>query len=427
MDESSKENYRKNKKAFTRHRKLSFSQAVLFMLRKSMKSLQNSLNEFFSEIDDNETTITSSAYSQMRKNLSHRIFIDINKKAIIDEIYSHDSNDSDEPDIELDYYQGMRVLGIDGSKIYLPNSDDIRSEFGVIETENQIGTHTRYSGALICVLYDVLNNLSIDSRIAPAHSSEQKIALEQIAECSKNDLIIGDRGYPSYELCSNIKQKEAHFLFRCKRTSFHGLQKFIESDISEQVIDLKKKNSVCKNNNDLPDEISIRFMKIVLDTGEVEVLATSLLDTRMYPREDFKNLYWLRWGIETYFDILKNRLNLENFTGKSAESVRQDFFSTIMISNYESIMTADAQEKLDNKTDNKYDQKINKAVSFNIIKNNVIELFYKHGNDNEILFEKMDKLFLMNPSPIRDKRQFERKTSARHALGFHKRRRKIVF
>ena len=46
-----------------------------------------------------------------------------------------------------------------------------------------------------------------------------------------------------------------------------------------------------------------------------------------------------RWGIETFFGVLKGRLNLENFSGKTAESVKQDFYSTIFISNLETILT----------------------------------------------------------------------------------------
>ena len=168
-------------------------------------------------------------------------------------------------------------------------------------------------------MYDVLNNLAIDSKLAPAHSSERDLAKEHIALCGKNDLIIGDRGYPSYELCSFTMEQGSNFIFRCSKNIFSGAQKLFSSDLFENQVTLKKKGSSCENYKSLPDEITVRFVKIILDTGEEEVLITSLLDVDKYPREDFKNLYWLRWKIETYFDILKNRLNLENFTGKSVE------------------------------------------------------------------------------------------------------------
>ncbi len=42
-------------------------------------------------------------------------------------------------------------------------------------------------------------------------------------------------------------------------------------------------------------------------------------------------LYRLRRGIETFYGLLKTRLALENFTGISAEAVRQDFYATVYL------------------------------------------------------------------------------------------------
>lgn len=85
----------------------------------------------------------------------------------------------------------------------------------------------------------------------------------------------------------------------------------------------------------LPIEITVRFVRVKLSTGETEVLVISLKDNN-YSRESFKEVYGLRWGIETYFSVLKGRLNLENFSGKSKEAVLQDLYATIFISNLES-------------------------------------------------------------------------------------------
>ncbi|MCP4107186.1 MAG: transposase, partial [Desulfobacteraceae bacterium] len=128
----------------------------------------------------------------------------------------------------------------------------------------------------------------------------------------------------------------------------------------------------------LPAEINVRFVRVVLDNGEIEVLVTSLTDEAEYSVNDFKEMYHLRWGIETFYGTVKGRLNLENFTGKTVEAVRQDFYSTIFVSGLESVLTEDAQESLAAKSsDNKYPQTVNKAVSFNAVKNHVIGLFLK--------------------------------------------------
>src|SRR4029077_16444438 len=114
----------------------------------------------------------------------------------------------------------------------------------------------------------------------------------------------------------------------------------------------------------LPSTIKIRLIKIILSSGEIEVLATSLLDEIIFATNDFSYLYSLRWGVETFFSKVKGRLALENFTGKTVESIYQDFWPTIFISNLETIMTEDIAEKInvDKPTDNKK-IKINKAVS----------------------------------------------------------------
>lgn len=55
----------------------------------------------------------------------------------------------------------------------------------------------------------------------------------------------------------------------------------------------------------LPDKIEFRLVKIVLSSGEIEVLATSLLDEQQFKVEEFGELYYLRWGVETFFSKLK--------------------------------------------------------------------------------------------------------------------------
>ena len=177
-------------------------------------------------------------------------------------------------------------------------------------------------------------------------------------------------------------------------------------------------------------EIKVRFLRIVLDTGEVEVLVTSLLDEVEYPTEIFKDLYYLRWGIETFYGTAKGRLNLENFSGKSVQAVQQDFHATIFISALESVITEDAQKQLDEKViqkNSEHPQKVNKAVSFNAIKNHVIELFYK-SNNPEVILNRLTELFSTNPVCIRKGRKVDRKEiSDRRRANYHKRVKKICY
>lgn len=158
-----------------------------------------------------------------------------------------------------------------------------------------------------------------------------------------------------------------------------------------------------------------------------------MLDTNILKTEDFKELYFKRWGIETFYEIIKNRLSLENFSGLSALAIKQDFYATIFITNLEALITFNVNEELSNKANNKFKQKINKSISFNTVKNYCFELFYSN-KDIEIIFEEMSRLFLTNVISIRPNRKYKRasnlegkNTKAVKSANYQKRKKKSVF
>jgi len=58
-----------------------------------------------------------------------------------------------------------------------------------------------------------------------------------------------------------------------------------------------------------------------------------------------EQLYPYVGGCETFYGILKPRLNLEHFSGKTVESIYQDFDSTVFLTGFESILTEDSKER----------------------------------------------------------------------------------
>jgi hypothetical protein len=50
-------------------------------------------------------------------------------------------------------------------------------------------------------------------------------------------------------------------------------------------------------------------------------------------KQELKELYYKRWGIETNYNLLKNRLEIENFSGHKKVIIEQDFYAQIMVSN----------------------------------------------------------------------------------------------
>jgi len=368
--------------------------------------------------------VTASAYSQARYKLKHSAFIALNKKAIVDTFYSDD---------DYHTFWGFRVLAVDGSKLMLPKTEDITKTFGTIPHSN--GTNREIKGehpyAMASVLYDVLNRIAIDARLGQARAYEIDLAIEHLVHTQSNDLLVMDRNYPSYRMLAELTHRQRNYVIRCSASSFKEAREMLKGKGADsQIVELKpcydQKAAIAQA--ELPATLKVRFVRVQLKTGEYEVLVTSLLDEARYTTPEFLELYGLRWGIETFFGLLKTRLELENFTGTRAESVMQDFYASVYLTGLESILTDAAQKQLDVRSrKNKYPQKVNRSVSFNAIKNQALDLLL--GDEKiDSLEKKLTALFLMNPISDRKHRKPPRqKSSSRRLLNFHKRQKKHCF
>lgn len=418
-------NFHKSKEQdFTRERVFNFPLVFILLLQKSIKSLQLVLNELFIEAHI-KNPVTSSAYSQVRKKFKHTAFIALNEKAIA--LYYSDN--------QMKRWKGYRVFGVDASRIILPDHPEISAEFGDTPIKNQYGEIGHYSNAWFECRYDVLNHIAYQSGLYRSDSYEVDLALELLKqsvhkESDTRDLDIYDRGYCSYTMIAHLIHYKRAFVIRCKANTFkEAASLFSGQEEWRKVVTLKAPKDKKKDMQaaGLPLEVKVCFVSVVLDTGEIEVLITSLIDEDV-ERSEFKALYFLRWGVEGFYHLLKGRLNLENFTGKSLESVKQDFWSSIYISNVETIFTQDIEEEINaNSKEGHLPKKINKAVSFNAIKNLAFQLFF-YEKDETMIEEKLTQLFKTNTLVQREGRNAPRKKfSWPKTINFQKRNRKHIF
>lgn len=381
-----------------------------------MKSIQNSLNELFLSLV--RPLVTNAAFSKARNNLSHTAFIALNKQAIVATVYAHDHH----------RFHGLRVLAVDGSKVILPQSEAVIAHFGSQSIANQeysnLGT---FSYGLASVLYDVLNGIALDARLHPGHAYEVDAAEEHLSQAKKDDVLLFDRGYCSFRMMHTMAQTKAHFVMRCSTRSFKAAQEmFDDVSIIDQEVTLTPNQKYRDHYGyEGTNPLQVRFVRVVLKTGEVEVLATSLLDTKKYPTELFSELYWKRWGVESFYGIIKSRLGLENFSGYSVESILQEFHATIFLTGLEAQLTEDSDTLLAQKEHTL--QQVNHAVSFNAIKHRAFDLLVSDLPIDVVLAE-LTKVFLKRPLVIAHNKSPVRKvSSATRLLNFWKRRRKSVF
>lgn len=188
---------------------------------------------------------------------------------------------------------------------------------------------------------------------------------------------------------------------RVKKDHSKAVKSFVCSGKRTLIVDIfpPERLSLEGKNYNKNTPIKVRLIRVELPNKEVEVLITSLLDSQKYPASMFKELYFLRWGIETYYDELKTKLKLEHFTGYSEKSILQDFFCTIFISNLQSVIVNDLQNELAVKNQNKIlEYKINTNLSYGFLKNRILELLCKDAS-LEFVYNELEELFLKNLVP----------------------------
>ena len=132
----------------------------------------------------------------------------------------------------------------------------------------------------------------------------------------------------------------------------------------------------CREGHLPADPLRVRLIRVELESGEVEVLITSLLDTKAYPYRAFAKLYALRWGIEENYKREKQRLEIENFSGRSPWVLLQDFHAKIFAQNLTAIFVRLAQWLADARYQHRrHGYRINFANALSKMKNNLVRLF----------------------------------------------------
>ena len=133
--------HRINAKAFTRQRHFTFRNAMLFLMQKTVRSIQLHIHSFFEALGQFCPGLTASAWSQARLKLRASAFTALNQEAILKVIY----RDPAHPRLRL--WRGHRLLALDSSLQRLPNQEELGEEFGWVESSNQSGDCGRYPQA----------------------------------------------------------------------------------------------------------------------------------------------------------------------------------------------------------------------------------------------------------------------------------------
>jgi len=224
-------------------------------------------------------------------------------------------------------WHGYNVFGIDGSYVQLPRSKELYNAFGIH------GRLPQCPNAGISILFDVLSGWSVDPIITDAKMNERAQCVKHIdflcnemPNVAKNSILLMDRGYPSLDLIKKLQTSGLKYVIRARTNHITEID-----------------NAPMGDSFFIRDGIKIRIIKFALSNGNIEILLTNLFEiTQSLVTE----LYTMRWASETAYFKLKRELCVEKFSGKTVNSIYQDFWASIVLFNAVAVFQAEADTKV---------------------------------------------------------------------------------
>ena len=311
---------------FSRQRTLTFERVTLLFLQGACHSLKFGAQKLLKNLLDvrvfnSDMTISRQAVSKACRKFPYQTFITLHQQAVNTFYQQHRAR----------RWMGFRLVGVDGTKVRLPATDEMAATFG----EQTNGGPGARPMALLVAHYDVLTKIPLSAELSPCSMGERFLAERLLQEQQRpDDLYLYDRGFPSFALFRLHQVHNTPVCMRLPRNYNALVKQFIDDAIDEREVTFtptKKHNNDCQNLDIEAKPVTLRLIRVKLKSGEIEVLATSLLDTEKYPAHLFKALYAKRWGAEEGFKALKPWGLLEVFRTKQTTAVYQEVYARVFM------------------------------------------------------------------------------------------------
>lgn len=397
---------------FTRNRKLNIVTILKFMFFMEENTLNIELLKYF---NFKQNIPSSSALIEQRK----KIHLDTFKYIFNKFTNTIKCNKT---------YKGYRLLACDGSNLnYACNNKDTTTYI-----KHPLKHGKGHNSLHLNVLYDLKNNIYLDTEIQNKKEyNEFKVLTIMVNRLNlpRNTIIIADRGYESYNIFANIENNNYKYLIRVKDIYSNGILSSLslpdtEFDMIKTLTLTRKQTKEAKrlhNLKFLPSNctfdfmdkqnpyyiITLRIVRFKLPNGNYECIITNL-DENIFKSNEIKELYNMRWGVETSFREIKYDLGLINFHSKTKEFVFQEIYIRLTLYNFCKAIIKQISIKNINNT--KYLYEIDGSTAFMLCKQ-----YLKNNNFNA---KRLTSLILKYLHPVRLGRSNKRKLQPKGCVSF---------
>jgi hypothetical protein len=198
-------------------------------------------------------------------------------------------------------WRGLTLLGIDGTTLRVPDSEQNRKTFGAHAASN-------YPMVRLAVLMVLRGRIALDCAFSGCRTGEVTLAKELLASIPNQSLTILDRYYYSYSIWHAIgtSGQERHWLVRA-RDDLRTWKTVERLGPGDELVEIEVTATTRMNHPELPKTLRLRVITYRRAGFKTRRLVTSLLDPKLYPAREIAELYHERWELELAYDEIKTQ------------------------------------------------------------------------------------------------------------------------
>jgi hypothetical protein len=390
---------------FTRKRKMPLVPLVCSILHRKGMTLAMDLKEFLDRFRPGEQ-ISKPGYLRQREKLSPEA---------IRALYQY-HNAGIYRDEDMPTSNGHLVLAADGSTLNVPTTPDTLRLYGTSAAKG-----AKPQAALgLSALYDVLGKVILDVTINRGRFDEREQARSHLSKLPdligpRKSIVLLDRGYPGlldFLMWMESGQKFVVRLSNCckrERAAMTSADEVVDVVLDRNRINNYKGDQQAFEALSAAGHITLRLVNIAM--GDNTATVATNLGAEEFDAAAIAELYHMRWGIETAFDMLKNNLQAENFTGTKPVLIEQDIYACVYLCNLAQDMIADAEamNAASGKRPGKHPMAVNRAFAVGVLKADLIEaLLAQDEAKRQQMWQSMVEEVRANVLPVRPGRHYER-------------------
>ena len=356
---------------FSRKRKLGFEGLLRFLVSMEGGTTGHELLKYF---DYDVRAPSNSAFCQQRGKLLVEAF-----QYLLLQFNSH---------FPFERYKGKyRLVACDGSEFNIPRNPDDPDTF-----HPPNGKSTRGFNMVHAIpLYDILNKRYLDCVVQPGRKKNEFRAICDLADHYQYGdvpIFIADRGFSSYDFFAHAMEGGLFFLVRAKDVNARRLLN-LETlpdnlDAGAEIILTRTQSKRKREHPELAERyrhvskdvafdyiepgstdeypISLRILRFEVADGIYENIVTNL-PADEFPADEVKELYRMRWDIETSFRDLKHTIGATSFHSKKAEYIEQEIWARLILFNFCAIIATHVAVEQKN---TKHEYQVNFAMAMRI-------------------------------------------------------------